>query len=402
MIILVTIGEPIPKIDNDQRYMRCFNLGLNFSENGNKVLWITDSFNHQKKIQRDLSISDEVNINNNFKIKIIKTISYKKNYSLNRVFHNIEFSYKLFKFIKTIKIDKRLFIASYPILESCVALALLKKKEDKLIIDIRDLWPDIFKDKINFILFKIINLIYKLLLKFIFHRTDMTISTSEGYLNWSEKYNNISKKYSLPIGYNLSIYESEHRQNFKQDNYKNINFKRFNICFIGTITKKYFDFDIINELSKFLKKNSIEHNLFIAGYGEDFEEIKSNATKETIMLGQLNGNELKDIMSICSIGLAPYRNIPNFEMNIPNKIYEYASNNLYLITSLQGETKSFIEKNKLGYSSNNVHMLSNKILNIYNNFGTTKFLNNRGKKNILNSEKINRRFFNELKKLHYL
>ena len=53
MIILVTIGEPIPKIDNDQRYMRCFNLGLNFSENGNKVLWITDSFNHQKKIQRD-------------------------------------------------------------------------------------------------------------------------------------------------------------------------------------------------------------------------------------------------------------------------------------------------------------------------------------------------------------
>lgn len=230
----------------------------------------------------------------------------------------------------------------------------------------------------------------------------MTISTSEGYLNWSEKYNNISKKYSLPIGYNLSIYESEHRKNFKQDNYKNINFKRFNICFIGTITKKYFDFDIIYELSKFLKKNSIEHNLFIAGYGEDFEEIKSNVTKETIMLGQLNGNELKDIMSICSIGLAPYRNIPNFEMNIPNKIYEYASNNLYLITSLQGETKSFIEKNKLGYSHNNVHMLSNKILNIYNNFGTTKFLNNRGKKNILNSEKINRRFFNELKKLHYL
>ena len=53
------------------------------------------------------------------------------------------------------------------------------------------------------------------------------------------------------------------------------------------------------------------------------------------MLGQLNGNELSYVMSFCSIGLAPYKNIPNFEKNIPNKIYEYAFNNLYLISSLQ-------------------------------------------------------------------
>ena len=93
------------------------------------------------------------------------------------------------------------------------------------------------------------------------------------------------------------------------------------------------------------------------------------------MLGQLNGNELSYVMSFCSIGLAPYKNIPNFEKNIPNKIYEYAFNNLYLISST-GDTKKFIEKNNLGFSYKSLKEMKDKILEIYTKNNNKKFINN--------------------------
>ena len=125
MIILVTVGEPVPKIDKNQRYMRCFNMGLSLSEFGQNVLWITDSFNHQSKAQRKIKDYGEIIINEKFRIKVIKTISYKKNYSIFRILHNIEFGYKIFKINKYLNFNKRIFISSFPILESCIAVAII-------------------------------------------------------------------------------------------------------------------------------------------------------------------------------------------------------------------------------------------------------------------------------------
>lgn len=401
MIILVTVGEPVPKIDKNQRYMRCFNMGLNLSEYGQNVLWITDSFNHQSKSQRKIKDNGEIFINQKFKIKVIKTISYKKNYSIFRVLHNIEFGYKIFKINKYLNFNKKIFISSFPILESCIAVAIIKKKQDKLIIDIRDLWPDVFKDKLNKFFFSLVNFFYIKSLKFIFKKTDMVISTSKGYLDWADQIFKIKKKYFLPIGYNLSPHENMIKKSFKDNKLFFEAKKKFNLCFIGTITQKYFDFEDIIELSNFLNLKKIEHNIFIAGIGEEYDDLKLKVPKNIKMLGQLNGNELSYIMSICSIGLAPYKNIPNFEKNIPNKIYEYAFNNLYLISSLKGDTKTFIEKNKLGFTYKSFKDMKDKILEIYTKNNSKKFINNECKRNLLDSKKINNQFFEKLEELNY-
>ena len=401
MIILVTVGEPVPKIDKNQRYMRCFNMGLSLSEFGQNVLWITDSFNHQSKAQRKIKDYGEIIINEKFRIKVIKTISYKKNYSIFRILHNIEFGYKIFKINKYLNFNKRIFISSFPILESCIAVAIIKRKQDKLIVDIRDLWPDVFKDKLNKFFFSLVNFFYRNSLRFILKKTDIVISTSNSYLDWANQIFKSKKKYFLPIGYNLSSHENVTQRSFKNNKLFFEAKKKFNLCFIGTITQKYFDFDDILELSNFLNYKRINHTIFIAGIGEDYDDLKLKISKNIKMLGQLNGNELSYVMSFCSIGLAPYKNIPNFEKNIPNKIYEYAFNNLYLISSLQGDTKKFIEKNNLGFSYKSLKEMKDKIFEIYTKNNNKKFINNECNLNVLDSKKINNQFFEKLKELNY-
>lgn len=402
MIILVTIGEPVPIIDDNQRLMRCFNLGLSFSKLGNEVIWITDSFNHQKKLQRNVENLEEIQVNDNFKIKFIKTISYKKNYSLFRIFHNLEFAIKFYKLNKYLNFKKRTFIFSYPILESCIVGALIKRDTDKFIVDIRDLWPDVFKDRINIYFFRIINTLYKIFLKFIFKKLDLLVSTSKGYLEWSKRYGLVKNQYFLPIGYHVSKYENKINHEFKKKFEKNNNSKQFNILFIGTITNKYFDFNDIFLVSKFLEKNNINHKIFIAGFGEDYESIKLLTNNRVEMLGQLNGNELEYLMSISSIGIAPYKRIPNFENNIPNKIYEYAYGNLYILTSLKGEVKEFVEDNKFGFCYSSSDDMTKELFRINKLYGYKKFMKNNDKKSMIDSNEINNQFIEYLKRLNYI
>ena len=137
--------------------------------------------------------------------------------------------------------------------------------------------------------------------------------------------------------------------------------------------------------------------------GDDYADFKKKYTsKNLFFFGQLNGNEISDLMKISSIGIAPYKNLDNFNKNIPNKYYEYASGSLYILSRIEGDSLSFIKNNNLGELYKNENELIDKIIEIEKKFGNKKIVNNNSLKNIYDSKFINYKFLDYLISKNYL
>ena len=68
-----------------------------------------------------------------------------------------------------------------------------------------------------------------------------------------------------------------------------------------------------------------------------------NSYKNIFFLGWLNNNDLNFVLKNCDYGLMPY-NGDDFDISYPNKLAEYLSNNLKIITCVNGITKKLIIK----------------------------------------------------------
>jgi glycosyltransferase involved in cell wall biosynthesis len=98
----------------------------------------------------------------------------------------------------------------------------------------------------------------------------------------------------------------------------------------------------------------------LAGDGELFSHWLSLSENEnsTILPGWLNQSQISYLMSISEVGLAAYSE--NAPQSIPNKIIEYLSHGLPILSSLEGETAAMIKEFRVGqsYSASNPESFS--------------------------------------------
>ena len=154
-IWIITIGEPIIHKDNNLRIHRSGLLAKYISEQTNhKVVWWTSLYNHFTK-KFEFEDEREINPNSNLKIKCLKGYGYRKNISLARYYDHYIIQKKFSKRLVS-EPTPDIIICSYPTLGLCEeAVKYANKKSIPILIDYRDLWPEVFHDlfpkKMNFI-----------------------------------------------------------------------------------------------------------------------------------------------------------------------------------------------------------------------------------------------------------
>jgi len=149
-----------------------------------------------------------------------------------------------------------------------------------------------------------------------------------------------------------------------------LNKNSFNILFLGSLSRS-FDFETLIKCAKNIKNiKNININFIICGDGE----LKKNLTESSKDLfnvkfpGWIDSNKIAAIASRSSIAIAPYKNLNNFKDNIPNKIIDYISFGLPILSPLNGEVASLIKKKQIGMSYKDGSSVSlikkiNKLLN---------------------------------------
>jgi len=122
--------------------------------------------------------------------------------------------------------------------------------------------------------------------------------------------------------------------------------KRF--CFIGNINNSY-NFHFLNLLARKFEKEKIDCEFVICGKGDKLPFLKSifGGLKNTIFPGWINHKQITTLMENSIGSIAPYKDIPNFNLNLTNKFIDSFSNKLPVITSLKGDIKDKLYKEKV-------------------------------------------------------
>lgn len=370
---LVTIGEPVPVQGGPRdRLHRAGYLANFLVDHGHNVTWWTSTFDHFHK--RHLFKHDtKILLNGRFCIKLLHGSGYKRNVSLARILDHKQIA---FKFARSALNGSPpdIILCSLPTLELSVAAVHYGKINSvPVVIDIRDLWPDVFLDVCP----KPFQPLAQLILypmrrnarKACAGATAITGPT-KAYVNWGlmqgqreHSPNDISFSFGYP---RMIASERNIRKGLAYWKLKGLSTNGSDtiICFFGTIGRQ-FDLDTVINAAKLLLNDMISIRLVLCGAGDKLEYYKNISKNMSNILfpGWVGPSEIQALMEISSIGLAPYRETKNFLFNIPNKVAEYLSGGLPIALSLdKGVLSDLIYEKNCGFSYAGNHIELTKLL----------------------------------------
>lgn len=356
---LIQTGEPLP-LNHGVRKMRTALLADKLINRGHSIFWWASAFEHQRKVwisRRD----KEFRINSRYTIRVIRGTGYKKNYSLLRYLDHIVIAQKFRNQCTKIKTPD-IIIASTPCHHLAYESVIFANKADiPIIVDIRDPWPDLFLNPLKKMKLEKLG---RLVLSYDFYkvskmlrRADVLTSTSKGFLDWGLHKAKRSRNGLNKVFY--TAYQNNHQRSnseFQYDKNKKI------FIYLGTFGKSY-ELDLIVDVAQRFQCNNCKDIAFvIVGTGEQYGKIKLKASKlhNVILTGWLEKEDILRVLHAAWAGIVPCNSVKN---TIPNKIFEYLSAGLPIISSLEGEIEQAIEKQQLGcnYSSGDAEGLYNAI-----------------------------------------
>ncbi len=343
--------------------------GKYLSNQGFEVTWWTSNFSHHFKNFRSDNF-EVISVNENFKIKLVPTTSYKKNIGVGRIIRDWVFSFKTYELGKKENPPDLILYSESPLSFGYAGPALAKYHNCKLVYDQMDLWPELIVDSfprrfrkfINFFLWPVFKKRKK-----IFESLDGIISLAEPYLKEAFEVSPSLKNKPSEIIYNGIDLEEFRRLMKPSQNFK-IPFsmeKKVNVIFAGSLGPSY-DVRNILKVAQTIEKSHPEIQFIIAGDGPEKEKILEEEIKlkNLTYLGKLKPKDLCVVFNYCDIGLAAYS--PSSNVQMPDKFYDYTSAGLAIVCSLKGEVlKKIIDGNAgIEYQAGEHDSLKDAILKI--------------------------------------
>ncbi len=346
--------------------MRAMNLANALTKKGHEVIIWSSDFNHFTKKHRYNKFSS-IKIDKNLTINLLPSLGYKNNVSVRRLFDHAQLALSLRKHLNGSELPN-IAVIGYPPIESAWTLNnFLTKRKIPVILDVKDAWPDILvrglPSKFRF-LGKFLLFPYFRMMKQAFKKASGFTAPSNEFLQWCLKkagrpQNSIDSVLPLTAPReSFSIEEKESAVKYLES----INVLEkipFRISFIGSLSDS-FDFKPIIAASEVLPIQFV-----IAGDGPNLNSLRQLFinSKNVVLTGRLNSIQSLVLQERSDLMIAPYMDLSDFEMSIPNKLYDYMRNGKPIITSLGGSVEKLVLSEKIGlrYFNSNPETLVDSI-----------------------------------------
>lgn len=365
---ILQTGEPLPIDDNGLRPMRAMNLTKSLIEHGHEVILWSSNFDHFSKSHR-FSNRKDIRFSDSLSIKLIHSRGYKSHFGIARLFDHLQLGWNLARMLHKESPPDVAFIGYPPIETAWVMATWLKRKKIPSVVDVKDAWPEIllrgFPPQIHPLL-RILLIPYFLMMRKTFNSVTSISSVTREFLTWCEDQ---SSRDSSRNSMNIVNYLTSNNENSESNlTSQQLSFLHSNQLdkqvimrgvFVGTLNSA-FDF---NPLLSAAKDLPIE--IVIAGDGPVFDELKQKSShlKNFRMLGWVKESEARALYKVSDFMFAPYKDLPDFDIHIPNKIFDAMSNALPLVSSITGTTRNLIIEKEIGvvYDCDSATSLTNEL-----------------------------------------
>lgn len=354
-IWLITIGEPILHPDNKLRLHRTGILAKMISENSDrKVTWWTSAFNHFTK--KHMYESDTVvEVNKSLTMIALHGQGYGSNVSIARIKDHNEIARKFANRAESIE-RPDIIVAAFPTLGLCEAAVVFGKKHNiPVLVDYRDMWPEVFVD----ILPKKMQPLGRIALSRLFNKTRNLFANATGLIGITEEFLQLALKKTgrqfqhndavFPLGYLENQYtESELISANQFWDTQGLAKDLKTICFFGTLG---YQFDLETVIRAASLPGGKSYQFVICGSGDKFEDFKklNRDNKNVIFPGYMSAAQIKSLMNRSDYGLCPYMPKEAFLNSIPGKAIEYFSAGLPLLTTLgKGVLGEYVRRHQIG------------------------------------------------------
>lgn len=300
----------------------------------NKKIYQNDEFwNNERLNQKDSQIHRISVANRKYSRSIF-----------NRLLYFLEIAFKMIMFIfKDRNKYDVIFVSSPPIFVGMVGLFAKWKYKSRMILDIRDLWPESLKG-VGVLNYKFILRLFYLIEKILYKRANHIIVNSTGFVDYIVNKQGIKREKISFMPNSARLNEIATKSTNETDEFK--------VIYTGNLGLAQ-DIDILKELAK--KLNDYQIKLSILGYGMKKEElrqfIKDEKLKNVHFYTPVTRSECFKINKQHQVGLVSLNGSQVFETVLPGKVIDYMTCKIPVVAAVSGYSKEIIESEKVGLVS---------------------------------------------------
>ncbi len=355
--------EPLP-FDQSARLRRAGLLATELLARGHQVTWWTTNFNHFAK--KTAYKPDEILLyKDNLKIVALKSLTYKKNASLVRLYSQAV-SARHFQKMQRQFPKPDIMIVHYPSIDLAYAAVRFAIQHNiPVIVDVRDMWPDTFIRLLPPSVRRLVQFFLRRsfrMKQYVFSKANVLLSMSYDILDWAiqssgrirSDLDNVfylgaprSRLAANEVRPEITKWLADHQQCF--------------ICsYIGTFGKSYSLLSIVDAAKALAAEGDLSIAFVLAGDGPDFAAVSQAASgiDSLFLPGWINSSESAAILKNSQAALIPINNTTP-EGVMCNKLFDYAASGVPIISSVDGEMRRFVDEHRIGlfYHDQNISEL---------------------------------------------
>lgn len=320
------------------------NLARFLCRRGWQVTYLSSNFYHAEK--RLFSDEEYMQATKNlpYKLHLLRVGMYRKNLSFRRVLWNELFAYRCYRKLEKILTEKDVLIIPSRPPELIYAAARLKRRCNcRIVLDIRDIWPDMLSDTSRTIIAG-----FRHYCEFFLRRSmpfiDDFIHVAPSFLPWLKRYVADAESTFIPLGFD------EKRWGIDPPEYQSSRGIVVKMVHCGTLSNQL---DVLPVLQAMAKKTRNLHLTLIGdnGSGDRYSEVMNfinnhKLSSQVTVMGLLPPEKL-----VLELRRHDLTIIPMISGALPNKFFDSIASGLPIISLGDGDSSWFVKRDDLGWTA---------------------------------------------------
>jgi len=268
-------------------------------------------------------------------------------------------------------------VSNVPISLAHAGVAYAVKRSIPVVVDIRDLWPDVYvdfvPDSLALLRAPLLNVLKScsFQLKWLVRNASALTALTDDYLAWALDIASRSRgplDSVIPMSHPMPSLQA-HVSKDRLATRIGLNDRDVVATYVGNLGYQS-DFDTLLASARQLAVEQPQLKIVIAGTGPRETELRGKVSdlQNVIFSGWLDGQDLAALLTRSQIGLVIYNPVQNYLKNIPNKYPEYLAYGLAIVCGLGGKMGQLTNDYGTGvtYQSGNVRQLTEALIHLTN------------------------------------